>query len=329
MSSAAHKFTTVRRRAVWSRTAAVAIAAVLAVPLTQGVAFAQAPTVQLSKTVVTPGAATIVTVTGQPGESFAILGSSKGSGFAFGGVNFSVGADFVILALSTLDGTGKAVVSVTPPFSGTELDRYYLQVATSPSPAFQPLKVSTGQVLVNADLSALAATVGQGPAGPQGPVGPAGAQGPAGPTGPTGATGAAGAVGPQGPAGPAGAIGPVGPQGPQGAPGNDGAAGAVGPQGPRDRWARWVRRGPLVRRATMARPAPLARRAPWARPVRWVRRARRVRRVRSVRWGRRGRRDPQVTTAPLARWVRRARPVRPVRLVRGGRWACRSAGTGG
>ena len=163
MNSVAHKFTNRRTRVVWSRTAAAALTALLALPSSEGIAFAQAPTVQLSRTVVVPGTATLVTITGQPGENFAIVGSSRGSGFAYAGVNFSVGADFVILAMSTLDANGRAVVSVTPPFAGTELDRYYLQVATSPSPAFQPLRVSTGAVLVNADLSALAAAIGQGP----------------------------------------------------------------------------------------------------------------------------------------------------------------------
>ncbi len=177
------------------RASAFALAALVALPLTSTEALAQAPGVTLSKTVVTPGGATIVTVTGAPGENFAILGSSKGSGFAYGGVQFSVGADFVLLAFSSLDGSGRAVVSVTPPFSGTELDRYYIQVATSPSPAFQPLRVSAGQVLLNADLSGLAAAIGAGPAGPTGPQGPAGVQGPAGATGPTGAARAAGAGG--------------------------------------------------------------------------------------------------------------------------------------
>ncbi|MEZ5419653.1 MAG: hypothetical protein R2708_20230 [Vicinamibacterales bacterium] len=89
-----------------------------------GVAHAQNPTVQLSRTVVPPGAATLVTVTGSPGENFAIVGSTRGAGFSYGGLNFSVGADFVLLAMSTLDGSGRAVVSVTPPFAGSELDRY-------------------------------------------------------------------------------------------------------------------------------------------------------------------------------------------------------------
>ena len=56
----------------------------------------------LSKTVVVPGTATIVTVTGAPGENFAILGSSKGSGFTYAGVPILVGADFVLLSLSAV-----------------------------------------------------------------------------------------------------------------------------------------------------------------------------------------------------------------------------------
>jgi hypothetical protein len=201
------------RSGSWMRASAFALAALVALPLTSTEALAQAPVVTLSKTVVAPGSATIVTVTGAPGENFAILSSSKGSGFAYGGVQFSVGADFVLLAVSSLDNSGRAVVSVTPPFSGTELDRYYIQVATSPSPAFQPLRVSPGLVLLNADLSGLAAAVGAGPAGPAGPQGPAGVAGPQGP---------AGATGPQG---------PIGLTGAQGAPGVSGYVLATGTSG--------------------------------------------------------------------------------------------------
>ena len=144
-------------------------------------AYAQAPTVQLSRVVVPAGSTTVVTVTGTPGENFAVLGSSRGAGLAYAGVNFAVGTDFVLLSLGTLDGSGRAVVAVTPPFLGTELDRYYIQVATSPNAVqFVPLQVAPGQVLLNGDLAPLASLLG---AGPQGPVGPQGSQGTAGASG--------------------------------------------------------------------------------------------------------------------------------------------------
>ena len=226
------------------RGCAVVLAALVAVPLTSTVARVRLrgdPEQDGDRA----GTATIVTVTGAPGENFAILGSSKGFGFADAGVPFSVGADFVLLAFSSFDGSGRAVVSVTPPFSGTELDRYYIQVATSPSPVFQPLRVSQGLVLLNADLSGLAEAIGAGPAGPRRPQGPTGPQGPA---GRVGQTGAAGAAGPQGPAGAAGSqLAPIGAAGPPQVTmvllvrpglwdrrcpaGNDGAAGRQGPAG--------------------------------------------------------------------------------------------------
>jgi len=201
-------------------------------------AYAQAPTVQLSRVVVPAGSTTVVTVTGTPGENFAVLGSSRGAGLAYAGVNFAVGTDFVLLSVGTLDGSGSAVVGVTPPFLGSELDRYYIQVATSPSPQFVPLQVAPGQVLLNGDLAPLASLLGaapQGPVGPQGPQGTAGATGVAGSAGTTGATGAAGlqgAAGAAGAVGAAGALGPQGPQGPEGAMGAVGPAGADGAQGP-------------------------------------------------------------------------------------------------
>jgi len=93
----------------------------------------------VSADVVTPGSAITATVTGPPGQFYAVIGSSVGSGVSYGGVALGVGADFVILSQGVLDGTGTVSVPVTPPFGGTVLDRYYLQAATSPSPSFIPL----------------------------------------------------------------------------------------------------------------------------------------------------------------------------------------------
>ena len=93
-------------------------------------ASAQA-TATSSPLVVTPGQPTTVTVTGDPGHYFAVVGSTTGSGFAYAGHQFAVGADVRILAMGNLDGNGQAVVQILPPFQGTALDRYYIQVATS------------------------------------------------------------------------------------------------------------------------------------------------------------------------------------------------------
>jgi len=192
------------------------------------------PTLTASATAVVPGAPVTLTLTGTAGHQFAVLGSSVGAGLSYGGVNLGVGNDMVILAMGSIGGTGSVAVSFTPPFSGSTLDRYYVQVATSPSASFIPIAVSASVVLRNNDV--VGGAIGSpGPAGPAGPTGPVGPSGPAGATGQTGATGQAGPAGPAGPAGSTGSTGPqgaTGPQGPAGPVGPQGATGSTGPQGP-------------------------------------------------------------------------------------------------
>lgn len=156
------------------------------------------PTIAVSTTVANPGQSLTVTVTGGPGQHFAVIGSSVNGGFSYGGVALGVGADVAILALGNLDGNGQAAVTVTPPFNGTILDRYYLQAATSTVPSFIPLQASPVAVIRNGDL----VTGLNGPAGPTGPQGPTGLQGPTGPSGVTGLPGATGPIGVTGPTGP-------------------------------------------------------------------------------------------------------------------------------
>ena len=214
------------------RTIHAVAAAIATFCLTTLAAEAQ-PTLTPSTTAVTPGAAVTLTVTGIPGQQFAVLGSSVGAGLSYGGVNLAVGSDMVILALGSIGGTGSVAVTFTPPFAGSTLDRYYVQAATSPSAAFIPIAVSPSVVLRNNDVvgGAIGTPGPAGPAGPAGPVGPAGATGPAGPAGPSGPTGPAGSTGLTGPTGPAGPIGATGPRGATGLPGPTGPAGSIGPQG--------------------------------------------------------------------------------------------------
>lgn len=215
------------------------IVALATLCLTAVAAVAQ-PTLSASTTAVTPGAAVTLTVTGIPGQQFAVLGSSVGAGLSYGGVNLAVGSDMVILALGSIGGTGSVAVTFTPPFAGSTLDRYYVQAATSGSPAFIPIVVSPSVVLRNNDVvgGAIGTPGPAGPAGPTGPAGPAGSTGPVGPAGatgapgPAGATGATGAQGAQGGIGPQGTVGPQGPTGPTGPQGVTGSTGAQGPQGP-------------------------------------------------------------------------------------------------
>jgi hypothetical protein len=122
-----------------------------ALALAAPVAAAAQPTLALATVAVPPGTAVAVTVTGVPGRHFAVIGSATNAGFTYGGVSLAVGADLAVLAQGVLDGTGSAVVPVTPPFVGTSLDRYYLQAVTSASAAFVPLEASSGRVVRNRD----------------------------------------------------------------------------------------------------------------------------------------------------------------------------------
>ena len=192
-------------------------------------AFAQGQVgLSVSTDIVVPGASVAATVTGPPGQAFAVIGSSAGAGFSYGGVALPVGPDVVVYHVGTLDSSGSGTVIVIPPFATTSLDRYYLAGVTAPNQSFLPPQPSNRVVVRNADL------IGNlvGPRGPQGEVGPVGPVGPMGPAGPAGVPGPQGPVGPVGPAGATGPAGPAGPQGVPGPTGPTGATGATGPQGP-------------------------------------------------------------------------------------------------
>ena len=180
-----------------------------------GVASAQTIQISVPYNVVVPGASVTATVTGPPGQFFAVTGSATNAGFSYGGVPLPMGPDVIVLHVGVLDGTGQATVPVTPPFIGTVLDRYYLMAAWSTNSSFLPPNPSSSIVVRNGDL------VGS-VVGPPGPVGP---QGPVGPTGPTGPIGLTGAAGPVGPMGSTGAVGPQGLQGPPGVSGFEHIAG--------------------------------------------------------------------------------------------------------
>ena len=157
---------------------------------------AQSQTIQISvpADVVNAGASVPVTVTGPPGMPFAVAGSTTGAGLTYGGVSLALGTDAVVLTSGVFNGTGQAVVTVTPPFRGTTLDRYYLIAVWSTTTSFLPPTSSPSLVLRNGDL--LGGVIGT--PGPAGPAGPAGPTGPAGPAGFDGAPGAQGPAGPQG-----------------------------------------------------------------------------------------------------------------------------------
>lgn len=172
---------------------------VLVLTLLSGSLFAATasaqPQIVLSTTVVAPAESVAVTITGDPGTYYALLGSAVDSGTVFAGPRLKLGRDVVILGTGLIAGDGQTTVSIVPPFVGTVLDRYYVQAVTAFSPQFETLEASAAAVVRNRDLVEGL----EGPAGPQGPTGPAGPQGLMGP------------IGPQGPAGPQGFTGPRGP----------------------------------------------------------------------------------------------------------------------
>jgi len=184
------------------------VLSVLAGSLLASTASAQ-PQIGVSTSIAAPGERVTVTVTGAAGEFYAVLGSTVNAGFSYAGVPLGVGSDVVILAQGVLGASGEVSVEIAPPFTGTTLDRYYLQAVTSTSQNFVPPVPSPSRAVRNGDLVlGLPGTVGpEGPPGPPGPPGPAGATGP---VGPQGEPGAPGASGPQGPAGPMGPSGPAG-----------------------------------------------------------------------------------------------------------------------
>ncbi|MEP7118080.1 MAG: hypothetical protein ABI880_10885 [Acidobacteriota bacterium] len=118
------------------------------------------PTLSLPSIVVNPGASVAVTVNGVAGENFAVIASTTNSGFSYSGVALAVGTDVTILATGVLGAGGTAVVSVTPPFPA--YDRFYIQGATSPSPAFAPLNATPGVVLLNSQEARVYLAVGGG-----------------------------------------------------------------------------------------------------------------------------------------------------------------------
>lgn len=131
----------------------IAVVATL-VTICASVAHAQTTNLTVSTSIATPGDAVTATVTGPPGQNYALISSTVGSGFSYAGVSLAVGTDVAILAVGVLDGTGRAVASVTPPFRGATLTRYYLQAVTSASPAFTPLAASPSVIVRNSDVTA-------------------------------------------------------------------------------------------------------------------------------------------------------------------------------
>jgi hypothetical protein len=148
----------------------IAVVATISLFLSTLSALAQ-PTLTVDRDVVTPGAAVIVTIVGNPGDHYALIGSGIGAGAPHAGISLAVGTNFALLASGVLDGSGRVIVNVVPAFLLTTLDRYYIQGATSTTPDFSTMQVTQGRVLRNGDLvGSLPGTIGApGPPDPEGP----------------------------------------------------------------------------------------------------------------------------------------------------------------
>ena len=150
------------------------------------------PQVVVSTAVAAPGEQVSAAITGDPGAYYALLGSPVNNGGNFTAERLRLGREVVMVSTGIIGGDGQAAVSIQPPFVGTVLDRYYIQVVTSQSSQFTTLEASETVVIRNRDLVEGL----EGPPGPQGPAGPPGLQGPAGPQGPAGVQGLTGLRGP-------------------------------------------------------------------------------------------------------------------------------------
>ena len=61
-------------------------------------ALAQSVQISISQAVVAAGSPVEVTLTGPPGQFFAVAGSTTGFGLTYGGVQLQLGGDAVVLA---------------------------------------------------------------------------------------------------------------------------------------------------------------------------------------------------------------------------------------
>jgi hypothetical protein len=118
-------------------------------------AFAQSITP--ASYVVPTGGTTNITVSGPAGQQFGLIGSTTNGGFSYAGVNLQVGPDVQVLTIGTLDGSGQAVVPVTPPFPAR--DRYYVQAVLTPD-GFTTINPTNGVVLINYQVAALFMPIG-------------------------------------------------------------------------------------------------------------------------------------------------------------------------
>ena len=103
------------RVSVGLRNSAAALLVGAAALTTATPAWAQAVQMSVSQTVVPAGSPVEVTLTGPPGQFFAVAGSTTGSGLTYGGVQLQLGLDAVVLAqrLESAAPSGQTYVSET------------------------------------------------------------------------------------------------------------------------------------------------------------------------------------------------------------------------
>lgn len=105
--------------------------------LIASVAQAQ-PQILVSPSEVPAGSTVTVTINAPAGYFWALVGSSRDSGLAYGGVALGVGTDAQVLATGVIGPGGTVSMPFTPPIGGGGLDTYYLMAAIALSPDFVP-----------------------------------------------------------------------------------------------------------------------------------------------------------------------------------------------
>jgi hypothetical protein len=120
---------------------------------------AAAQTLAASTHVVAVGGTTNLILGGTAGQQFAIIASATNTGLAYAGVSLAVGTDVQVVTIGALDGSGAAVVPVSPPFPSR--DRFYYQ-AVFTTDGFGSITPSNGIVLINAQEARIYLSVGGG-----------------------------------------------------------------------------------------------------------------------------------------------------------------------
>ncbi len=93
----------------------LAMGLVLSVGLV-GVRPVHAQHMSVDRELVAPGTAVTVTLSGVPGQHYAVVAVPVGAGLLAFGVPLKLGTDYVILGFGVLNASGDTAVTIAPPF---------------------------------------------------------------------------------------------------------------------------------------------------------------------------------------------------------------------